>query len=212
VAEEGTTGAGGDAGTRWGLPLVLVGVFLILAALSVALPVVPELLDEMGDVWSREEPDPGATNRVVAVACNPDAVPELCSRMAADLADRTYLSAEQRTRALTLALPAIRAMRLLWPDPATCEGVNQLPYPDFDDRRSCVYRGRPVSEEDVRRALAGAGFPDATVRTAREDDPAPSAAVLYGVALGDACLVGYAYAWTSWDIIGRLPDGACLRP
>lgn len=67
--------------------------------------------------------------------------------------------------------------------------------------------------EQVRRALADAGYPDAVVRVARADDPAPQDAIVYAVAVGPACVIGHLDGFASDglpSVEGRLPNGQCL--
>ena len=75
--------------------------------------------------------------------------------------------------------------------------------------------GRPATEL-VRRVLRDEGQPDAIVRLARPEDPAPTGAIMYAVTLRDGlCLVGYAMAGRGVmesDVSGALSDGRCLAP
>ncbi|MFF0379357.1 hypothetical protein [Actinoplanes missouriensis] len=78
---------------------------------------------------------------------------------------------------------------------------------------------RPATEADVdmvRRVLHDQGFPDAIVRLARPDDPAPAGAVMYAAALpGGACIATYAEMGEGprrAEITGPLLDGGCLAP
>ncbi|WP_250002115.1 hypothetical protein [Actinoplanes sp. M2I2] len=84
------------------------------------------------------------------------------------------------------------------------------------DVYSCPSR-RPSTDQDVeriRRVLRDEGFPDAVVRLARPDDPAPAGAVMYAVTLpGDICIVADVELGNGArpaDITGTLPSGRCL--
>jgi hypothetical protein len=71
----------------------------------------------------------------------------------------------------------------------------------------------PADAEAVRLSLDRAGFPGATVRIARTDDPAPHGTIVFGVPIADACFVGYQASprgGGSYGLQGKLPDGRCL--
>jgi hypothetical protein len=74
----------------------------------------------------------------------------------------------------------------------------------------CSAAGRTATPAGVRLALTEAGFRTAEVRLAGLDDPAPVGSVLYGVHLGDGCLIGYSGTDSSSWIEGPLLDGTCL--
>lgn len=78
---------------------------------------------------------------------------------------------------------------------------------------------RPATDADVdmvRQVLHDEGFPDAIVRLARPDDPAPPGAIMYAATLpGGACIATYAEIGEGphhVDISGPLLDGRCLTP
>ncbi|GAA0430298.1 hypothetical protein Aca07nite_39030 [Actinoplanes capillaceus] len=79
---------------------------------------------------------------------------------------------------------------------------------------------RPATEADVdmvRQELHDQGFPDALVRLARPNDPAPPGAIMYAVTLpSGACIATYAEMGGegphSAGISGPLLDGRCLTP
>ncbi|GIF63298.1 hypothetical protein Ais01nite_13330 [Asanoa ishikariensis] len=74
--------------------------------------------------------------------------------------------------------------------------------------------GDPVAlAENIRAALAGAGFADAIVRPAGPADPAPTGSVIYAVPAGVACLLGSYEPSTrrqQLEIQGPLTHGGCL--
>lgn len=83
----------------------------------------------------------------------------------------------------------------------------------------CANRPEPSPPTDsdlaaVRATLARQGFPDAVVRFARSDDPAPPGALLYAVRVESACVVGHLESVPSGPhqqvVLGLLPDGRCL--
>jgi hypothetical protein len=70
----------------------------------------------------------------------------------------------------------------------------------------------------ARASLARVGFPDAVVRIARPDDPAPAGSLLYAVRVESACVVGhiegiprgYPSPDGRQDVLGLLPGGRCV--
>ncbi len=74
----------------------------------------------------------------------------------------------------------------------------------------CLAVARMATVAGVRLALTGAGFSAPEVRIAGLGDPAPAGSVLYGVHMGDGCLIGYAGADSGSWISGPLLDGSCL--
>ncbi|MCO8276000.1 hypothetical protein M1L60_36025 [Actinoplanes sp. TRM 88003] len=127
----------------------------------------------------------------------------LCDRQARDEASRT-----------TLPIDAAR-------DPAVAEIWRTLQEavcrPDGGDFICMSMAGRPATEADaemVRKVLRGQGRPEAIVRTARPDDPAPVGAIVVAVPLrAGVCLVGYVEMGRgvmASPVSGLRPDGRCL--
>lgn len=153
-----------------------------------------------------------------------------CDRFAGDVVRRTDLTQEQRDRLKADADKAQRAVRV----PAFCADVlRQAPSGRFPEcaglptspvRNRALPGGsapaapgdsqpRPADAEAIRLALERAGFPGATVRVAREDDPAPHGTIVFGVPIAEACLVGYEAVpggGGGYSLQGKLPDGRCL--
>ncbi len=70
-----------------------------------------------------------------------------------------------------------------------------------------------VEVDAVRRSLDDAGFPGATVRIARGDDPAPRGAIVFAVPLDGACYVGYRRTLRGGGVagvVGPVRGGGCL--
>ncbi|MEV4515615.1 hypothetical protein AB0K00_42485 [Dactylosporangium sp. NPDC049525] len=67
----------------------------------------------------------------------------------------------------------------------------------------------------VQRALRQRGFVDAVARLASANDAAQPGALLYGVRVGDACVVGHLDAPPGgvggWRIVGLTPQRTCLN-
>jgi hypothetical protein len=123
----------------------------------------------------------------------------LCYRQDKDAADRKPLPA--RTTMDSTASKVWRSM-----NKAVCD-----PEVGF-----CMGRP-PATDEDValvRQVLRDEGFPNAIVRLARPEDPAPAGAIMYAVALpGGICIVSDVEPGNGplpRDISGTLPDGQCL--
>jgi hypothetical protein len=153
-----------------------------------------------------------------------------CRRRVADLARRSDLTTEQRTRLAGDARRAGQAVLL----PGLCAetlgdnltgralpgcAAGQLPgcadlpppaaHPRSDDRLV------PADADAVRVSLAEAGFPGAVARIARPEDPAPVGSLLFGVRIAEACFTGYLESLRgggSYDLQGRLPGNHCLAP
>jgi hypothetical protein len=142
---------------------------------------------------------------------------DYCDRFIDDIARRDDLTQEQRD---ALEADAKRAQAAA-SDPGQCRdqtrGLQNRQLAQctaLSSGRTADHPPTAADAEAIRLALERAGFPGAVARVARDNDPAPHGTILYGVPLGDACLLGYQSANSGgggWSLQGHLPDGACVR-
>jgi hypothetical protein len=139
--------------------------------------------------------------------------------MANDMMARTEVTQEQRTRLLADLRRAERAVSMasLCMDPEMFtegpSGAVAAQAPGCGRPRSAGSRPQAEDVTALRRSFEDSGFPGATVRIARADDPAPRGAIVFGVPLGDACFVGYQnslHGGGGEQLAGRLPGDRCL--
>jgi hypothetical protein len=152
-----------------------------------------------------------------------------CDRVHADSGRRAPLRPDQLTK-LGPDADVVQAAALF---PGTCAGVHvdviiasrapgaptpsplHMAYCDGTlEHRNGTEKPGPLEVDAVRRALAYVGYPDAVVRLARPDDPAPAGGIVYAVPVRDACIVGYLATLKgpySGGAAGRYPDGTCLK-
>ncbi|RSM64542.1 hypothetical protein DMB66_19660 [Actinoplanes sp. ATCC 53533] len=195
----------------------LLLVFVVASAAATLLPLVHSLRPSgtpVGGpsastlvVHASRGAAPGAGARAVVCPAPPPGASDdgYCARIGLDGIRRAVLTAAQSDGAARLA-PIIDS---------AVNGTRSRRTQCDPDSRACALILGPADAGKVRRALTAAGFPDAIVRTARPDDPAPTGAVLYAVAARRACLLGFqptgdaaGPGWT--QIAGRLPDDTCL--
>jgi hypothetical protein len=177
---------------------------------------------------SSAQPSRSARYYACAQLLDPGVAPDdgYCGRMAKELMRRAGLTEADRAR---LAADVQRAVLALH-KPGFCADLPRVPtrpgyspppqYPQCDgvpprDRIDGSGGRRPdtVDARSVRLSLDRAGFPGSVVRIAGNDDPAPRGSILFGVPIGDACLVGFLQSVRgggSYALYGRLPDGRCL--
>ncbi|MFI6763475.1 hypothetical protein ACIBF5_30560 [Micromonospora sp. NPDC050417] len=137
----------------------------------------------------------------IAIACVRLPDDDYCNRYVADLARRPPLTGAQRAEAEAARTRLLAALPPGAAAPASCITPNG----------PCAVRGIPPTVDDVRRALAAAGHPDAVVRAAGATDPAPLGSVLLAVPVGPACVLGHVDGIGGQSTaVGRLPDGRCL--
>jgi hypothetical protein len=202
--------------TRWGVvALAAVSVLTVLG--GVAALVIPRL---------GASAPPHSKRYISCVYAGPlngpGADKGYCDRYAEDVARRTDLTQDQRDRLEPDARKAERAVQ----EPSSCADlVRHVPSGAFPEcqglpvsvrtvqARQADSRPLPADAEAIRLSLERAGFPGATVRVARTDDPAPHDTVVFGVPVGDACFVGYVAVPNGgggYGLQGKLPDGRCL--
>jgi hypothetical protein len=173
--------------------LSLLMIFVVSSVIAVAVPWI------RGGGLGGADSAPTARPSVYAVLlhCSGD----VCDRLIEDLIRRTPLTDAERTTAQH-SVPAIAQL---------LSQENELHCPTAGD--ACVVRYLPADPDQVREALAAAGHPDAIVRVARANDPAPTGAVVFAVPIGPACLLGYHAPDTGPSDVrveGQLPEGVCL--
>jgi hypothetical protein len=156
--------------------------------------------DAAGAPGASPAPSPHRLLTCVAQASSRHPGDDPCARIAADRSQRRQLSQAERdgsqkaVRSLTAAL--VRQTR------SDCRSAPGL----------CVNVILPADVSQVRQQLTGAGYPDPVVRVAQPTDPAPAGSVIYAVAYGSLCLVGYLPEDSTGQLeaVGALPDGRCL--
>jgi hypothetical protein len=174
---------------RW-LPLIVVGA----VAIALALVMRPFQGHVPPPVTSPSQP------RGIVIAClSQPGEPGYCDRYFADQSQRDQLTEAQRREATVLADPIRAAVDRLAHGRSRCvtETVNS----------PCRLVYDPIAVDDVRAAIAR---PDAIVRLARYDDPAPLGSVFYAVPMASACLIGHADSMgPGHAVVGHLPGGRC---
>jgi hypothetical protein len=189
--------------TRWGvIALAAVAVLTLLGGVAAL------VIGHLGGASSAAPSAAPAAHSPRYIACiQMDDDQDYCGRFARDIARRTELTQQQRDRLDAQARRADRAVH----EPSFCADLlRQAP-----SGRYAQCEGLPATAdaEAIRLSLDEAGFPGATVRAARADDPAPRGSIVFGVPIADACFVGYESpprGGGSYSLQGRLPDDRCL--
>ncbi|GLY70779.1 hypothetical protein [Amycolatopsis taiwanensis] len=190
---------------RWLLPLI-VAVAVIVA--------VGTLLTIRLQFTSGEDAAatmPTTAGRAVArgYACGGDrSDPDLgnmCERQVRDYARRSELTTQQQAE-ITGATARLQSWFPQLPQQLKCDvGTGR-----------CQVQFDPIDETYVaaaRSAVARAGYPNAVMRLARPDDPAPTGSLVYGIPVGSGCTVGYLNSGgATYHVVGPLPEGTCLTP
>lgn len=185
---------------KW-LPLAL------FVGLSVAaLVAVRGLFAADAAVVTRASALPSDQPSKIIIVCAVTGDPGYCSRVVADMARRARLTEEERTAASGPATQVMAAVSRPSGD-GTC--IPAKPEPGYPTP-PCQWVAPVMTLDEVRANLINAGFPDPTVRMARETDPAPFGSIVYAVPVERACLVGFVGEHTGAQVVGRLPDGTCL--
>jgi hypothetical protein len=131
-----------------------------------------------------------------------------CTPPVADLAVRVRLTPAQQLVAATMAGRAVSIVD------STRSGCTPNDHGGslVQGGMECLPGSRPANPAEIRAALIGAGFVEVVARISVPGDPAPAGSVLYGLRVGDGCLVGYAGATAGRWIEGPLLDGRCVAP
>ncbi|MGC5020341.1 hypothetical protein [Micromonospora sp. DT47] len=214
------------SGASW-LTVAVTGALVVAVVVGLALVLRPDGTDQSGretdraaaSKWGDPQPAPqpaGTGNGEDTILCTwfgpvGEDDPTYCDRVVSDTVRRTRLTARQRADAearadaveaaidrhgdrcapMTGECAAEQARRRLFPPPSADQVI-----------------------VEVRRALEDAGFAGAIVRSAGSVDPAPRNTIVYGIPIGDACLVGYLHGSGSGgkdpQPLGALPGGQCL--
>jgi hypothetical protein len=196
---------------RFLVPLVFAAVVSVLGAVAL-------VLHGMGTAAPGTGPGPSVSGRGIIIACPvPTHDDSYCRRLASDVVRRRPLTDREREAGQQTAAALRRALAR---QPTAYAGhCEQIP-PTGTVPPPCHWIPEPVTAEDVqqvRQALLAAGFTDVTVRLATAQDPAPVGTLLYAVRAGNACVIGNdldrsAPRGLGLSVVGRLPDGSCLKP
>jgi hypothetical protein len=196
---------------RFAVPLVFGVVIVVLGAVALVLRAMAA--SPPASAGGRYLGPGGVTSRhAYAIACpapDPDGT-TACRRLAAEVARRPWLTADQQKALWGEIVRVQQAILGVMPPRGRCvlatQPVTAVPPCHFVPDTT-----EPASPDEVEAALRAAGFGTATVRWAGTDDPAPAGALLFAVRAGVGCIIGYRKAGTGTEVVmGARPDGSCL--
>ena len=146
------------------------------------------------------------------IICDMAGNDDYCPRLTDTILRRTVLTATEYAAAETISEQITKALPPGVDQEPSCELVpGSRPKDGETLDEVCSVEVLPPPVPTVRRALAAIGHPDAIVRTALPEDPAPTGSVLVAVPAGPACiLLIHRGSDRTSTVGGRLPDGSCL--
>ena len=149
--------------------------------------------------WEADRWAPAGRSRTFSITCLGS--PAVCGRIASEMANRPELGDADTRRAAAEINNVIRLMSGFEGPAATCASSPA----ECSPSEFATFTGR------VRANLGAAGYPNAAVRTAGENDLAPAGALIVAAPVGAACVVytrpplgGTAF------VLAQNPDGSCL--
>jgi hypothetical protein len=187
---------------RWALPLVFGIAVVVLGGVSLILRAAGSTAAPAGGGGPPAHPQ-----HLFACAVPADA-PNFCQYLAHEMARRTQLSGADYQQAARAELDVSQVVHSAQPVRGQ-QCLTNTPLKPGAPCRVVPDSGAPTDPRPVEQALLAAGYRGAVVRLATSSDPIPRGALLYGVPVGNACILGYN---GGQGVVGMLPDHSCLSP